>query len=55
MPTTREIGAMIVFAALFLMLILLIVCSPNGPATGSPGPIVTPSTYGPPGPNGGPQ
>jgi len=25
------------------------------PATGSPGPVATPTTYGPPGPNGGPE
>jgi hypothetical protein len=25
------------------------------PATGAPGPVATPSTYGPPGPTGGPQ
>lgn len=24
------------------------------PATGAPGPVATPTTYGPPGPNGGP-
>lgn len=49
----REIGALIAFAALSLLLLFLVAAG-CAPATGSPRPapgpaVATPATYGPPG------
>lgn len=42
-------------AMIAVLMIIVGLMAAAWPATGAPGPIATPTTYGPPGPTGGPQ
>lgn len=52
--TPREIGALILFGALLGLILLVAFTSPRSTAR-QPADITTPTTYGPPGPTGGPR
>lgn len=51
MTHKQSLTLALMIAVLMLMLGLITVA---WPATGAPGPVATPTTYGAPGPNGGP-
>ena len=52
MTTRREMILALIIAACLILSGLMVMA---WPATASPDPTITPATYNPPGPNGGPQ